>query len=112
MVSGNDAHGEAGPEYWTTPNPCAEPMCEAAENLSTVSSGVLVTVKSMIYSNKRYSVFGNMCKQADGDNVIFAKSIVLSTLRCPDALARAIGQRATPCITANGRALLAPPPPP
>ena len=36
MVSGNDAHGEAGPEYWTTPNPCAEPMCEAAENLSHV----------------------------------------------------------------------------
>ena len=82
MVSGNDAHGEAGPEYWTTPNPCAEPMCEAAENLSTVSSGVLVTVKSIIYSNKeyklrlhynkeysyRYSVFGNLCKQADGDN--------------------------------------------
>ena len=68
MVSGNDAHGEAGPEYWTTPNPCAEPMCEAAENPSPVSSGVLVTVKSMIYSNKRYSVFGNMCKKTDGDN--------------------------------------------
>ena len=50
MVSGNDAHGEAGPEYWTTPNPCAEPMCEAAENPSPVSSGVLVTVGSMIYS--------------------------------------------------------------
>ena len=68
MVSGNDEHGEAGPEYWTTPNPCAKPMCEAAENPSPVSSGVLVTVKSMIYSNydKRYSVFGNMCK-TDGD---------------------------------------------
>ena len=52
MVSGNDAHGEAGPEYWTTLNPCAEPTCEAAENPSPVSSGVLVTVKSMIYSNK------------------------------------------------------------
>ena len=65
---GYDAHGEVGPEYWTTLNPCAEPMCEAAENLSHVSSGVLVTVKSMIYSNERYSVFGNMCKQADGDN--------------------------------------------
>ena len=69
MVSGNDAHGEAGPEYWTTPNPCAEPMCEAAENLSPVSSGVLVTVKSMICPNKEYSVFGNLCKQADGDNI-------------------------------------------
>ena len=69
MVSGNDAHGEAGPEYWTTLNPCAEPMREAAENPSHVSSGVLVTVKSMIYSNKRYSVFGNLCKQADGDNL-------------------------------------------
>ena len=50
--------------------PCAEPMCEAAENLSHVSSGVLVTVKSMIYSNKEYSVFGNLCKQADGDNAV------------------------------------------
>ena len=28
----------------------------------------LVTVKSMIYSNKEYSVFGNMCKTTDGDN--------------------------------------------
>ena len=54
MVSGNDAHGEAGLGYWTTPNPCAEPMCEAAESPSPVSSGVLVTVKSMIYSNKGY----------------------------------------------------------
>ena len=68
MVSGNDAHGEAGPEYWTTLNPCAEPLCEAAENPSPVSSVVLVTVKSIIYSNKRYSVFGNMCKKTDGDN--------------------------------------------
>ena len=68
MVSGNGAHGEAGPEYWTTPNPCAEPMCEAAENPSPVSSCVLVIVKSMIYSNKRYSVFGNLSKKADGDN--------------------------------------------
>ena len=68
MVSGNDAHGEAGPEYWATLNPCAGPVCEAAENLPHDSSGVLVTVKSMIYSNydKRYSVFGNMCK-TDGD---------------------------------------------
>ena len=69
MVSGNDAHGEAGPEYWTTPNPCAEPTCEAAENPSPVSSGVLVAVKSMIYPNKRYSVFGNLSKKADGDNL-------------------------------------------
>ena len=68
LVSGNEAHGEAGPEYWTTLNPCAEPMCEAAENPSPVSSGVLVTVKSMIYSKKRYSVFGNLSKKADGDN--------------------------------------------
>ena len=72
MVSGNDAHGEAGPEYWTTLNPCAEPMCEAAENLSHVSSGVLVTVKSMIYSNEEYSVFGNLCKKAAGDNREFS----------------------------------------
>ena len=43
-------------------------MCEAAGNLSHVSSGVLVAVKPMIYSNKEYSVFGNLCKQADGDN--------------------------------------------
>ena len=27
--------------------------------------------KSMIYSNKEYSVFGNLCKQADGDNLAF-----------------------------------------
>ena len=38
-------------------------------NLSPVSSGVLVTVKSMIYSNKEYSVFGNLCKTTDGDNL-------------------------------------------
>ena len=66
MVSGNDAHGEAGPEYWTTPNPCAKPMCEAAENPSPVSSCVFVKVKSMVYSsNNGYSVFGNrsMCKK-------------------------------------------------
>ena len=69
MVSGNDAHGEAGPEYWATLNPCAGPVCEAAENLPHDSSGVLVTVKSMIYSNKRYSVFGNLSKKADGDNM-------------------------------------------
>ena len=57
-------------QSWAALDPCAEPMCEAAENLSHVSPGVLVTVKSMIYSNKEYSVFGNLCKQADGDNPI------------------------------------------
>ena len=31
-----------------------------------------MAVKSMIYSNKGYSVFGNMCKQADGDNHNFS----------------------------------------
>ena len=36
-----------------------------------VSSGVLATVKSMIYSDKRYTVFGNMCKKTDGDNLCF-----------------------------------------
>ena len=51
-------------QSWATLDPCAEPTCEAAENPSPVSSGVLVTVKSAIYSNKRYSVFGNLCVQA------------------------------------------------
>ena len=56
-------------QSWAALDPCAEPASEAAENPSPVSSGVLVTVKSAIYSNKRYRVFGNMCKQADGDNL-------------------------------------------
>ena len=30
-----------------------------------------MTVKSMIYSNKDYSVFGNLCKTTDGDNAQF-----------------------------------------
>ena len=30
----------------------------------------LVTVKSVIYSNEGYSVFGNLCKKAGGDNII------------------------------------------
>ena len=51
-------------QSWAAPDPCAEPMGEAAEDPSPASSGVLVTVKSMIYSNKRYSVFGNLCVQA------------------------------------------------
>ena len=46
-------------QSWAALYPCAEPTREAAENLSHVSSGVLVTVKSMIYLNKEYSVFGN-----------------------------------------------------
>ena len=58
-------------------------MCGAAENPSPVPSGVLVTVKSMIYSNnKRYSVFGNVCKKTDGDNLffeVFPGSMDLST---------------------------------
>ena len=61
-----------GSKSWAALNPCAESTCEAAENPSPASSGVLVTVKSMVYSNKRYSVFGNtrndVCKKADGDN--------------------------------------------
>ena len=58
-----------GSKSWAALDLCAEPTCETAENPSPVSSGVLVTIKSMIYSNnKGYSVFGNMCKQADGDN--------------------------------------------
>ena len=60
---------QAGPEYWATLNPFAEPMCEAAENPSPVSSGVVVAVRSTIYSNKRYSGFGNMCEKTDGDNL-------------------------------------------
>ena len=28
----------------------------------------------MIYSNKEYSVFGNLCKKADGDNGKFSIS--------------------------------------
>ena len=57
-----------GSKSWAALDPCAEPTCEAAENPSPVSSGVLVTVTSMIYANKGYSVFGNVCKKADGDN--------------------------------------------
>ena len=57
-------------QSWAALYPCAGPTCKAAGNLSHVSSGVLVTVKSMIYSNKEYCVFGNLCKKADGDNVI------------------------------------------
>ena len=36
-----------------------------------------MTVKSMIYSNKEYSVFGNLCKKADGDKayVICARDV-------------------------------------
>ena len=80
-VEGRDGRGgewframtrmEGVSQPWATLDPCAEPTCEAAENPSPVSSGVLVTVKSMIYSNKRYSVFGNMCKQGDGDNLVY-----------------------------------------
>ena len=41
---------------------CAEPMSEAAENPSPVSSGVLVTVELYVYSNKGCycSVFGKL----------------------------------------------------
>ena len=45
---------------WTALHLCAEPMSEAAENPSPVSSGVLVTVKLYVYSNKGYSVFGKL----------------------------------------------------
>ena len=48
---------------WTALHLCAEPMSEAAENPSPVSSGVLVTVRLYVYSNKRcfeYSVFGKL----------------------------------------------------
>ena len=53
---------------WTALRLCAEPMSEAAENPSPVSSGVLVTVKLYVYSNKGYSVFGKLYESADGDN--------------------------------------------
>ena len=46
-----------GSKSWAALDLCAGPTCEAAENPSPVSSGVLVTVKSMVYSNKGYSVF-------------------------------------------------------
>ena len=46
---------------WTALHLCAEPMSEAAENPSPVSSGVLVTVKLYVYSNKGYSVFVRIC---------------------------------------------------
>ena len=39
-------------QSWAALDPCAEPNGEAAENSSPVSSGVLVTVKSVIYSMK------------------------------------------------------------
>ena len=39
-------------QSWAALDPSAEPMGEAAENSSPVSSGVLVTVKSVIYSMK------------------------------------------------------------
>ena len=32
----------------------------------------LVTVKSVILLNEEYSVFGNLCKKADGDNDCYA----------------------------------------
>ena len=48
VASGNDAHGR-WVQMWAALYPCAEPTCEAVENPSPVSSGVLVTVKSMIY---------------------------------------------------------------
>ena len=41
---------------WTALHLCAEPMSEAVENPSPVSSGVLVTVKLYVYANKGYSV--------------------------------------------------------
>ena len=55
-------------------------------------------VKSMIYSNKEYSVFGNLCKKADGDN---ARSIRLDNLRpiyrrCRDAARPALGWACPP----------------
>ena len=53
---------------WTALHLCAEPTSEAAENPSPVSSGVLVTVRLYVYSNKRYSVFGKLYESADGDN--------------------------------------------
>ena len=60
---------KGGSQSWATLDPCAELTSEAAENSSPVSSGVLVTVKSVIYSNEGHSVFGNLCKKADGDNL-------------------------------------------
>ena len=39
-------------QSWAALDPCAEPTSEAAENPSPVSSGVLVTVKCVIYSNE------------------------------------------------------------
>ena len=59
---------------WTALHLCAEPMSEAAENPSPVSSGVLVTVRLYVYSNKGYSVFGKLYESADGDNARFANS--------------------------------------
>ena len=56
---------------WTALHLCAEPMSEAAENPSPVSSGVLVTVRLYVYSNKGYSVFGKLYESADGDNLEF-----------------------------------------
>ena len=89
-------------QSWVALDPCAEPMCEAAENLSHVSPGVLVTVKSMIYSNKEYSVFGNMCKTTDGDNRYYVLY---------DAAKFAMGLSSLGLVNISGFFLRGPPPP-
>ena len=63
-------------QSWAALDPCAEPMGEAAENSSPVSLGVFSDCQVCDLLNEEYSVFGNFCKKADGDNLGFSDPFV------------------------------------
>ena len=55
-------------QSWAALDPWAEPSAKLRRTHHLSLQVFLVTVKSVIYSNEGYSVFGNLCKKADGDN--------------------------------------------